>query len=71
MIATERTTTEKAAEELRKVARYLEANAEALVGDCDSVFVLDTGLRVSFTLLEHDSIPTVTVTRECIVVDKR
>ena len=63
-------TSERAAEQLREVARFMDANAESLVGDLDSVYVLDAGLRFSFVLLEHDTIPTIEVTREVIVCER-
>ena len=37
--------TQMAASQLREVAAFLDRNAEALVGDMDSTFVVDTGLR--------------------------
>lgn len=61
---------ERAAEQLREVARFMDANAESLVGDLDSVYVLDTGLRFSFVLLEHGTIPTIEVTREVLVHER-
>lgn len=63
-------TSERAAEQLREVARFMDANAESLVGDLDSVYVLDAGLRFSFVLLEHDTIPTIEVTREVLVHER-
>jgi len=63
-------TSERAAEQLREVARFMYTNAESLVGDLDSVYVLDTGLRFSFVLLEHDTIPTIEVTREVLVYER-
>ena len=63
-------TSERAAEQLREVARFMDANAESLVGDLDSVYVLDTGLRFSFVLLERDTIPTIEVTREVLVHER-
>lgn len=69
MIADTHTTTEQTAEKLREVARYLDAHAESLVGDMDSVFVLDGGLRFSF-VLSSNTVPTVEVARECIVWDE-
>lgn len=62
-------TSERAAEQLREVARFMDANAESLVGDLDSVYVLDTGLRFSF-VLEHGTIPTIEVTREVLVHER-
>ena len=71
MTRDERTTSEIAAGKLREVARYLDANAESLVGNLDNVFVVESGLRFSFTLLEHEHLPTITVTRECIVFERQ
>lgn len=62
--------TQKAVDELRQVAAFLDANAEALVGDMDSTFVLDTGLRFEFRVMERDSIGTVKVTKEHFVMTK-
>lgn len=62
--------TAKAASQLREVAAFLDRNAEALVGDMDSTYVLDTGLRFEFYVLERDSIPTVKVTKVHYVMGK-
>ena len=66
-----RTTSERATEQLREVARYLYANAEAIIGDIDSIYVLEGGLRISFALFDNKSIPTLEVTKECIVYERR
>ena len=66
-----RTTSEQAAAQLREVADYLSNNAEAIVGDIDSIYVLEGGLRISFTLLENQSIPTLEVSKECIVYERQ
>lgn len=63
--------TQKAASQLREVAGFLYDNAEALVGDMDSTFVLDTGLHFEFNVMERDSIATVKVTKEHLVMGKR
>lgn len=61
---------EKAAGELRSVARFLDKNAEALVGDMDSTYVLDTGLRFEFSIMERGSIATVRVAKEHYAMSK-
>ena len=63
-------TTRRAADKLREVARYMLNNADALVGDLDSVYIIEGGLRFSFELCDDQSIPTITVTRECIVYER-
>jgi len=60
----------RAAYRLREVAHYLDDNAEALVGDLDSIYVLEDGLRFSFVLEDRNTVPTVAVTRECIVLNR-
>lgn len=60
----------RAAYRLREVARYLDENAEKLVGDLDSVHVIEGGLRFSFEITDDCSIPTVKVEKECIVLNK-
>lgn len=62
--------TELAAESLRDVARFLDKNAEALVGDMDSTYVLDKGLHFEFDVLRRDSIGTVKVSKEHFVMNK-
>lgn len=65
-----RTTSERAAEQLREVAHYFDANAEAIIGDLDSIYVLEGGLRISFALLDNQSVPILEVTKECIVYER-
>lgn len=62
--------TAEAVSQLREVATFLDHNAEALVGDMDSTYVLDTGLHFEFNVLERDSIATVKVTKEHCVMSK-
>ena len=62
-------TSARAAAQLRTVAHYLDEHAESIVGDLDNVYILEGGLRVSFTLLYDASIPTLTVTREHLVYE--
>ena len=56
-----------AARRLRETARFMDEHAESLVGDLDGIYVLDGGLRFSFTLLDEEVVPTITVTKEAIV----
>lgn len=64
------TATEKAVAQLRAYARYMDEHAENIIANIDSPdYVTDGGIRVSFTLMEHDLVPTLTVTKEHIVLD--
>ena len=63
-------TTEKAVKQLKAYAKYIEEHAENIVGNIDKPnWITDDGIRVSFRLMEHDCIPTLTVTREHMVLD--
>ena len=65
-----KTTTEKAVEQLKAYAKYIEEHAENIVGNIDKPnLIADGGLKVSFTLMEHDYVPTLQVTKEHIVLD--
>jgi len=66
----QQTTTERAVQQLRNIAHYLDEHAESIVGDMDNVYILEGGLRVSFPILDDSSIPTLTVTREHLVYRK-
>ena len=60
--------TEKAVKQLRAYGRYMDENAEAIIGNIDKPnYVTEGGIRISFTLLEHDCIPTLDVNKEYIV----
>ncbi len=60
--------TEKAVEQLRAYARYIDEHAENIVGNIDAPnYVTESGIRISFVLLEHDNVPTLEVTKEHIV----
>ena len=63
-------TTDKAVKQLRAYARYIYENAESIIGNIDApILVTDDGIRLSFTLLEHESIPTLEVSKQFIVLD--
>ena len=62
--------TARAASQLHEVAEFLDRNAEALVGDMDGTYVVDTGLRFEFSILERDSIATVKVTKEHYMMNR-
>lgn len=62
--------TEKAVKQLRAYAKYMYDNAEAIIGNIDKPnYVTEDGIDLSFTLLEHDSVPVIRFTKECIVLD--
>ena len=64
------TITEKAVAQLKAYARYIDEHAESIIGNIDQPnYVTEGGIDVSFTLLSHESIPTLTVTKEHIVSD--
>ena len=64
------TITEKAVAQLKAYARYIDEHAESIIGNIDAPnYVTEAGINVSFTLLSHESIPTLTVTKEHIVSD--
>ena len=64
------TITEKAVAQLKAYARYIDEHAESIIGNIDQPnYVTEEGIDVSFTLLSHESIPTLTVTKEHIVSD--
>ena len=64
------TITEKAVAQLKAYARYIDEHAESIIGNIDAPnYVTKAGINVSFTLLSHESIPTLTVTKEHIVSD--
>ena len=63
-------TTEKAVALLKAYGRYIVDHAESMVGDVDPPnYVTEDCLRVSFTLADYNSVPTVEVTKEYIVID--
>lgn len=54
----------------REVAHYLDENAEALVGDMESVYTLSGGLTFSFTIADYYSVPTVEVRHEYVALNR-
>jgi len=67
-LSNDKPTTDRAVAQLREIAHYLDEHAESIVGDMDNVYILEGGLRVSFPILDDASIPTLTVTREHLVM---
>lgn len=64
------TITEKAVAQLKAYARYIDEHAENIIGNIDQPnYVTEEGINVSFTLLSYESIPTLAVTKEHIVLD--
>lgn len=63
-------TTERAVAQLRAYAKYIYEHAENIIGDIDRPnMVTEGGITLSFTLLEHDAAPTLTVTKERLVLE--
>ena len=62
--------TEKAVAQLRGYARYLDENAENIIGNIDApTWMTEGGITISFTLGERDRVPTLEVDKEYIVLD--
>lgn len=62
--------TEKAVKQLKAYGKYIYDHAENIVGNIDKpTWVTEGGIRIAFTLLEHDGIPTLDVSKEYIVTD--
>lgn len=65
-----RTTTEKAVKQLKAYGQYIVDNAENIVSDIDKpTWVTDGGIRIAFTLFEHENVPILEVSHEYIVLD--
>ena len=63
--------TSMAVEELRSVAAFIDAHAGSIIGDMDETFIAENGLRFEFSVMEHDSIPTLTMNKTYFVMDKK
>lgn len=62
--------TDKAVSQLRAYAKYIDENAESIIGNIDKpVYVVDGGLRFSFTLASIEHVPTLNMEKEYIVLD--
>lgn len=64
------TATEKAVAQLKAYAKHMYDNAEGIIGNIDCPnYVAEDGIRMSFTLLEHDTVPTLHVGMDYLVLD--
>lgn len=62
--------TEKAVAQLRAYARYMDEHAENIIGNIDRPnWVTESGIQIGFTLLEHEAVPVLKVTKEHLVPD--
>lgn len=62
--------TDNAVMQLKAYGKYIYEHAENIVGNIDKPnYVIEGGIRISFTLLSHDHIPILEVSKECIVTD--
>jgi len=59
--------TGRAVAQLRAYGEFLADYAEAIVGDIDAAHVVEGGIYVSFTLCQHDTAPTLSVTTDYLV----
>ena len=57
--------------QVRELARYLDRNAPAIIGDITGVYVREDGIKIECTLDPRDTLPTVTVSKSYIVLDKQ
>jgi hypothetical protein len=55
------TYTEKAVKELRYCAKYINDNAENLLGDLDETYISENGVRLSFEMNLEDGFACVLV----------
>lgn len=55
---------------LMELGRWLDANAEAVVGDIDSTYVTGDGFSISVDGLDPDSATTVTTRTKRIAIQK-
>lgn len=70
MISKKTNVTDKAVAQLRAYAKYIDEHAENIIGNIDAPnYVLDSGIRFSFTLLEHENIPMLEVSKQYVVLD--
>lgn len=61
---------DKVLADLLKTLGYIALNAEAIIGDMDSVYIAEHGLNISFEVLPEDGLSTVKVEKELIVINK-
>ncbi len=62
--------TERAVKQLRAYAKYMDENAEDIIGNIDKpMYVMQSGLRFSFTLEDYETAPTLILEKEYLVLD--
>lgn len=65
-----KTCTEIAVAQLRAYGEYIADNAETIVSIIDNpTWITESGIRIAFTLLAHESVPILEVTHDYIVLD--
>ena len=70
MISKNTNVTEKAVAQLRAYAKYIDEHVENIIGNIDAPnYIIDSGIRFSFTLLEYENIPLLEVSKQYIVHD--
>lgn len=64
------TATDKAVAKLRSYAKFMNDNAEQIIGSIDNpTWVTEGGIRFSFTLADREHVPIISVTKDYIVTD--
>lgn len=62
--------TEKVVSLLKAYGKYIYDHAENIVGNIDKPnYVIEDGIRISFTLSGHDRVPTLYVSKDYVVPD--
>lgn len=62
--------TDKAVAQLKVYGQYIIDHAENIIGDIDKPnYVTEDGIRIAFTLLSYDMVPTLEVTKEYIMFE--
>lgn len=62
--------TEKAVAQLKAYGQYIIDNAETIVSNIDKpTWVVEGGIRIAFTLSDHESVPVLEVSHEYLVLD--
>lgn len=61
---------DRAIQELRDVAEFLDVHAETLLRDFDNLYIAEHGCRIELEILPRDSVTSIKVQKEYLVVKK-
>ena len=59
-----------AIERVKELARYMDENAAALVGDLSGVYIAEDGFRITCVIQPYDGVPTVEVSKNYIAIER-